>query len=152
MLPNDANVTPPSGDSGGSGDSAVDGLLLALRDDQPLYDRVRDVLVQLPDNVIDDFSSDPRFSITKLQQNAAGKQTLWMALPSHDGQGSRCVVLKARLASCDLSFSRYIIAHELAHAFLRNGLWADHTDIETSADALADHWGFPKPPRSVWWK
>ncbi|TWT54478.1 hypothetical protein Pla22_21250 [Rubripirellula amarantea] len=134
--------------TGGAAFSAkVQQLLLALLDDQLLYGRVRDVLTQLPAEVIEDFSEDPRFSITKLQQNASGKQTLWMALPSHDGKGSRCVVLKARLASCDLKFSRYIIAHELAHAYLRNGVWREHTDIEDAADALAAHWGFEKPDR-----
>jgi signal-transduction protein with cAMP-binding, CBS, and nucleotidyltransferase domain len=40
----------------------------------------------------------------------------------------------------------YIIAHELAHAYLRNGGWGDLADPEASADALAASWGFIRPP------
>ena len=41
--------------------------------------------------------------------------------------------------------AKYIIAHEFAHAFLRNGGWGEITDAEEAADALAASWGFHKP-------
>ncbi len=59
---------------------------------------------------------------------------------------SRCIVLKPRLEQCSIKFSRYIIAHEFAHAYLHNGGWGEITDREEAADALAQHWGFPKHP------
>jgi hypothetical protein len=59
--------------------------------------------------------------------------------------GSRCVVLKSRLADCSFEFATYVIAHEFAHAFLRNGPWGDISDIEEAADALSASWGFPRP-------
>lgn len=116
---------------------------------EKLRDRLIHVLKQLPAEVIDDFRSDPRFVISSLASGKGTKPTLWMPLPSADGSGSRCVVLKQRLASCAEPFGLWVIAHELAHAYLRNGNWRDLNDIEESADALAAHWGFPRP-ESKW--
>ena len=39
---------------------------------------------------------------------------------------------------------RYVIAHELAHAVLRNGGRWGSDDPEEAADALAAQWGFAK--------
>lgn len=110
----------------------------------PLRDRLLEVLRHLPGPVIEDFVGDVRFTITKMNHSRGDKLKLMMALPSPDGIGSRCVVLKERLATCEHRFGLYVIAHELAHAFLRNGPWNDITDIEEAADALAAHWGFPR--------
>jgi hypothetical protein len=68
-----------------------------------------------------------------------------MATPGPIGSGSRCVVLKPRLADCSEAFACYVIAHEFAHAFLRNGGWDAITDPEEAADALAASWGFERP-------
>ena len=55
------------------------------------------------------------------------------------------VVLKRTLCRRPIEFVRWVIAHELAHAHLRNGgRWAGD-DPERAADALAAGWGFPKP-------
>jgi hypothetical protein len=44
-----------------------------------------------------------------------------------------------------VSFVRWVIAHELAHAHLRNcGRW-EGDDPEHAADDLAARWGFPRP-------
>ena len=59
-----------------------------------------------------------------------------MDLPSADGQASRCVVLKPKLATCSEAFAWYVIAHEFAHAFLRNGGWGEIKDREEAADAV----------------
>jgi hypothetical protein len=54
-------------------------------------------------------------------------------------------VLRLKLSHCDEAFAFYVIAHEFAHAFLRNGPWGDITDVEQAADALAATWGFCRP-------
>jgi Zn-dependent peptidase ImmA (M78 family) len=40
---------------------------------------------------------------------------------------------------------QYVIAHELAHAHLRNGGRWEGDDPERAADALAAEWGFTRP-------
>ncbi len=76
--------------------------------------------------------------------------TLWMALSEPNRCiASRAVVLRPRLADCGLEFGLYVIAHELAHAFLRNGGWGEISDREQAADALAESWGFPKPCTTI---
>ena len=104
------------------------------------------VLESLPTEVQQDFLSDPNFHIT-MENFVPGKGwTLWMALPASQGRDtSRAVVLRPRLAECNLAFGLYVIAHELAHAYLRNGGWGEIIDREQAADALAASWGFPKP-------
>jgi hypothetical protein len=107
------------------------------------------VLQALPEEVQRDFADDPMFRIT-MEAYLPGKgYTLWMVPPDPGGGVSRCVVLRAKLATCGEAFGLYVIAHELAHAFLRNGGWGEITDREEAADALAASWGFPKPKFST---
>ncbi len=114
---------------------------------EDLRDRVKFVLDALPANVRNDLLGDPRFRMT-LDDFVPGEgRTVWMACPEPGGNGSRCVVLKPRLADCREAFAHYVIAHELAHAYLRNGGWGDITDAEEAADAVAASWGFPKQAR-----
>jgi len=111
----------------------------------PLRERVLAVLRALPTAVARDLLEDPRFRMT-LDDFVPGEgRTVWMACPTPGGSGSRCVVLKPRLADCLEEFAHYVIAHELAHAYLRNGGWGEVTDPEAAADALAASWGFPRP-------
>jgi hypothetical protein len=63
----------------------------------------------------------------------------------YSGSGGRSVVLKRTLTRRPLPFVRYVIAHELAHAHLRNAGRFPGEDPEHAADALAAEWGFPKP-------
>ena len=108
------------------------------------------VLDRLPEPVQRDFLDDPRFRIA-LENYVPGEGwSLWMASPGPVGSSSRCVVLRPRLAECHESFAHYVIAHEFAHAFLRNGGWGDITDIEEAADALAASWGFSRPADPAW--
>ncbi len=120
-------------------------LLAEFTDSEPLRQRVTTVLRALPPEVQRDFLDDPRFRISRLHHETPSKQTTILALPAADGRGSRCVVLKQRLADCSESFGLYVIAHELAHAFLHNGSWGEIADREEAADALAASWGFPRP-------
>jgi len=114
--------------------------------DHPLLqERVLFVLLALPGNVQRDFLDDPRFG-TAIDNYEPGKGwTLLMATPGPPGEGSRCVVLRPKLEVASESFAKYVIAHEFAHAFLRNGGWGEITDVEEAADALAASWGFHKP-------
>ena len=103
------------------------------------------VLNELPNEVQRDFLDDPRFRVT-LENYVPGEGwSLWMAVPGPIGSGSRCVVLRPRLAHCSEAFAFYVIAHEFAHAYLRNGGWGDIADVEEAADALAASWGFSRP-------
>ena len=115
---------------------------------ESLRHRIAVVLNELPQSVQVDFFTDPHFRIS-LDDCEPGKgRTVLMPCLNPNGSESRCVVLKPRLAVCDEAFSLYIIAHELAHAFLRNGGWGDIADREDAADALAANWGFPRPRKS----
>lgn len=125
------------------GTTILTALLHAFEEADPLRQRLVMVLESLPQQVLHDFVEDPRFRITKLSARSGSGMTL-LALPA-DGRGSRCVVLKQRLAECSESFGLYVIAHELAHAHLHNGPWGEITDPEEAADALAASWGFPRP-------
>lgn len=105
---------------------------------------------QLPEQVQRDFLDDPRFRIALENYEPGVGWSLWMASPGPVGSGSRCVVLRPRLADCAEEFAHYVIAHEFAHAFLRNGGWGAISDIEEAADALAASWGFTRPAQSPW--
>ena len=113
-----------------------------------LASRTVTVMEQLPAAVLADFLNDPRFRLA-LDDHAPGQgRTVWIACPSLEN-GSRCVILKPRLADCPEDFAYYVIAHELAHAHLRNGGWGDLEDPELAADALAAYWGFSRPPQTI---
>ena len=107
--------------------------------------RILSVLEQLPSEVQRDFLEDPRFGVTIDNYEPGIGWSLWMPTPGTPGNGSRCVVLRPKLAAASEQFAKYVIAHEFAHAFLRNGGWGEITDIEDAADALAASWGFNRP-------
>lgn len=119
--------------------------LEAFTDDEPLRTRVHDVLLALPTEVQRDFLDDPLFRIAKEQYVPGRGWTFWMESPAALGVVSRCVLLRAKLGDCSTAFAHYVIAHEFAHAFLRNGGWGAITDREEAADALAASWGFHRP-------
>jgi len=103
------------------------------------------VLEALPDLVRRDFVDDHRFRVALDDVVPGVGRTVRLASPGPVGQGCRCVVLKRRLATRTEAFACYVIAHEFAHAYLRNGGWGDITDAEAAADALAASWGFSRP-------
>jgi len=128
-----------------------------LHDLQPwpvLFRRSLQVLQVLPEDVQQDFLQDPRFRLTFEDYQPDRGWTLWLPTPGGPGEGTRCVVLRLRLNDCHPEFAAWVIAHELAHAFLRNGGWNEISDPEEAADALAKSWGFPRPSGSWrnWWK
>lgn len=114
-------------------------------DYEPLQHRILTVLNALPDPVIRDFVDDHRFRVA-MDEVVPGKgRTVQLPSPGPVGKSSRCVVLKRRLADRSEAFACYVIAHEFAHAYLRNGGWGDIADTEEAADALAASWGFRRP-------
>lgn len=129
-------------------DHIFSAYLKPFEDCQPLQQRVLAVLNALPKAVQRDFLDDPRFRV-EIETFVPGKGwTMWMECPGANGSGSRCVVLRKRLADASEAFACYVIAHEFAHAYLRNGGWGDITDVEEAADALAASWGFSRPTES----
>lgn len=124
--------------------------LAAFADFPELRKRVEHVLRRLPSEVQTDFLSDPRFSVALDNYVPGQGSTVYMATPGANGDSSRSVVLKPLLADCSEAFAYYVIAHEFAHAFLRNGPWGKVTDVEDAADGLAAHWGFVRPDETPW--
>jgi len=106
------------------------------------------VMERLPEVVLADFLNDPGFRLALDDLVPGQGRSVWIARPRR-GNGSRCVILKPRLADCPKDFAYYVIAHELAHAHLRNGGWGDLEDPELAADALAARWGFSRPPGTI---
>ncbi|MGC6445992.1 MAG: hypothetical protein ACON5J_06175 [Rubripirellula sp.] len=140
------NHSPPS--------DRLEPLLQAFESDDPLRKRVQSVLQALPEEVIEDFLEAPLLHIHPIERKSAwrwsgnsskraqGSSPTFLRLPGIDGRCSRCVTLKRKLETDPPQFSRYVIAHELAHAHLHNGRWGDINDREEAADALAAAWGF----------
>ncbi|MEK6236420.1 MAG: hypothetical protein N2C14_17065 [Planctomycetales bacterium] len=111
---------------------------------EPLRQRLLHVLTALPREVQQDFLSDPRFTVS-IDNHVPGKgSTVFMAALEGAGEASRSVVLKPRLSESHEAFAFYVIAHEFAHAYLRNGPWGEITNVEDAADALAASWGFSR--------
>ena len=111
-----------------------------------LTPRVARVMAEMPDEVLRDLLEDPHFHLA-LEDFQPGRGTkVFLAVGAGQWNGSRSVVLRPRLATCREEFAHYVIAHEFAHAHLRNGAWGEHRDPEHAADALAASWGFARPP------
>jgi hypothetical protein len=110
-----------------------------------LSTRIENVFISLPEEVQRDFLTDPYLRVSLDDCEPGRGRTVVMAQLGPKGT-SRCVVLKPRLERCSESFACYIIAHELAHAYLHNGGWGEIADREDAADALAASWGFSKVP------
>jgi len=138
------NELPP----GSTGTASIDSLLIRVEqfvNQEPIKTRLATVLGAMPQHVIRDLLGDTRFRIA-LDDFVPGRgRTVWLSCPAPGGRGSRCVVLKRRLGECPEAFAHYVIAHELAHAYLRNGPWGAIEDPEQAADALASSWGFLRP-------
>jgi hypothetical protein len=121
----------------------VDSWLDALPLEPFLRHHVAAVFAALPPHVLTDFLTDPGFTLCDYEPSM---------LPAHipvrapaARRPSRSVVLKRTLRRRPDNFIRWVIAHELAHAHLRNGGRHAGEDPEHAADSLAADWGFPRP-------
>ena len=124
--------------------TAIERWLVGFALDPFLHGQVLHVLSALPAPVREEFVSDGAFVICDYEPGPNAVMRVPVGDPGADG-GSRSVVLKRTLRHRPEPFVRWVIAHELAHAHLRNeGRW-DGDDPEHAADALAAAWGFPKP-------
>lgn len=112
-----------------------------------LRDHALAVMLGLPPDVRRDLMEDPCFSLSDYEPALGAVMHVRMKSPGRNG--SRSVVLKRTLRRRPEPFVRYVIAHELAHAHLRNAGRFPGDDPEEAADALAAQWGFPKPPRAL---
>jgi hypothetical protein len=102
------------------------------------------VMGALPQAVRDDLMEDPQFRLFDYEPGHGVVMQVPVGSPRVGAPG-RAVVLKRTLRHRPESFVRYIIAHELAHAHLRNtGRWPGE-DPEQAADSLAADWGYPRP-------
>jgi hypothetical protein len=127
--------------------AAIHDWLRAFRLDAFLHAEVAGVLATLPGHVREDFVTDPAFTLFDYEPRAGVAFHVPVRLPrgGSNGGASRSVVLKRTLARRPAAFVRYVIAHELAHAHLRNAGRFPGEDPEHAADALAAEWGFPRP-------
>jgi len=102
------------------------------------------VLRQLPAEVQTDLIDDPSFVMCDYNPI----QQVIMHVPMRlleRGKPGRSIVLKHSLKRRSEPFVRWVVAHELAHAYLRHGGRWPEEDPEVAADSLAALWGFPKP-------
>jgi hypothetical protein len=117
--------------------------------DASLRPHIAEVFVAMPGEVRDDLMGDPCFMLTDFEPGFGRSFKVHVGMPTLTGPGrkggSRAVVLKRTMWRRDTPFIRWVIAHELAHAHLRNEGRFPGDDPEDAANALAEMWGFPRP-------
>ena len=118
--------------------------LARFRLDPTIGAHVRAVIDALPEPVRRDLMTDPSFTICEYTPAPDGAATVPVGAPGAQGS-SRSVALKSTLAERPAPFVRWLVAHELAHAHLRNAGRFPEEDPEDAANALAAAWGFPYP-------
>jgi len=121
--------------------------------DFPLHDELRAhvsaVLATMPAAVLLDLLDDPTFLMSDYDPQAGRVHLVPVGLPGRS-KPARAVVLKRTVLRKPVEFVRWVIAHELAHAHLRNAGRFPGDDPEHAADALAAEWGWPKPSAWPW--
>ena len=122
----------------------LDGWLLAFNLHVSLHAHARSVFLALPDDVFADFIGDPAFTMIDYDHAPGIALEVPVGAPVAR-RASRSIVLKRSLAARPAAFACYVIAHELAHAHLRNEGRHPGEDPEHAADSLAAAWGFPRP-------
>ena len=111
--------------------------------DESLRARIVRVFSQLPEVIQQEFMGDPAFGINVAER---GRWSTKVFLKPPEGRnGSRLIVFDSSLKHRALAFAYYVIAHEFAHAALRNQGRHPDEDPEHAADSLALAWGFPRP-------
>ena len=124
----------------------IETWLQAFRLDSAIQSHTAHVLRQLPDNVRTDIMGEAGVVFYDYDPGPGVVMQVPVKIPGPAG-ASRSIVLKRTLVNRSPSFVHWLIAHELAHAHLRNaGRWPGD-DPEVAADSLAFEWGFPRPSR-----
>ncbi len=124
----------------------IDAWLTPFRLVAPLHEQTAHVLAALPEGVRSDLSADPPVTFCDYDPTPGGVLQVTVG-PLRRSRPARSVVLKRTLRDRPIPFVRWLIAHELAHAYLHHGGRWPGDDPETAADALAGEWGFPRPVR-----
>jgi hypothetical protein len=128
--------------------TVIDSWLDRFPLDESIRARTAEVLGALPERVLCDIVEDPTFTICDFEP---GKMFYVPMQIGARGRGpGRAVVLKRTLRARTREFANWVIAHEFAHAHLRNAGRFPGEDPEHAADALAATWGFPKPTDFRW--
>jgi hypothetical protein len=123
---------------------AIDQWLRTFPLDTWIRDHVAVVIANLPDEVRNDIMNDPEFVVHDYDPGPNVMLKVPMRFTT-SGKPARSIVLKRTIKRSTIPFARWVIAHELAHAYLRHaGRWTTE-DPEHAADSLAAEWGFPKP-------
>jgi hypothetical protein len=128
----------------------IDSWLRPFALDARLHAHTAEVIASLPASVRDDLMGDPAFAMCDYQPGPGVVMHVPVRFPPTRAtrrEPGRTVVLKRTMLARSENFVRWVIAHELAHAHLRNaGRWPGD-DPEHAADALAEGWGFPRPSK-----
>src|SRR6476469_807189 len=117
----------------------IEGFLARFELHEALEPHVAEVLSRLPSAVLRAFVEDPAFQMCDYEPGPRGTR-----MHVRVQLGGRTVILKRTLRSRPDPFIKGVIAHELAHAHLRNGGRWPGEDPERAADALAADWGFAR--------
>lgn len=124
----------------------IDSFLKPFSLHAALHQHAAYVLGQLPAAVRTDIMGDPGVVFYDYDPGPGAVMHVPVKIPTRTG-ASRSIVLKRTLQFREANFVQWLIAHELAHAHLRNaGRWPGD-DPELAADSLAFEWGFPRPSR-----
>ena len=118
--------------------------LSAFALDPAISGHIAEVVSKLPVEVRDDLVGDASFALHDYEPGDGTVTCVPVAGPLR-GRPGRSVSLKRTLKRRPVGFIHWVIAHEFAHAHLRNRGGTDYEDPETAADRLAAAWGFPKP-------
>jgi len=122
----------------------INGWLSGFGLDGWINGHVATVFRHLPEEVRSDLMDDPGFLMCDYDPVPWGMMHVPMKLEI-PGRPGRSVVLKRTIKLRPIPFVQWVIAHELAHAYLRHGGRFPNEDPELAADCLAAAWGFPKP-------
>jgi hypothetical protein len=124
----------------------IDNWLTSFGLSNSLHAHTAHVLGQLPQEVLSDIMGEPGVVFYDYDPGPGVVMQVPVKSPGRSG-ASRSIVLKRTLSHRHPAFVHWLIAHELAHAHLRNGGRWPGDDPEVAADSLADQWGFPRPSR-----
>jgi hypothetical protein len=125
---------------------SIETWLQEFRMDSDLQSHTAYVLRQLPDAVRTDIMGEGGVVFYDYDPGPGVVMQVPVRMPGKTG-ASRSIVLKRTLRHRSPNFVHWLIAHELAHAHLRNGGRWPGDDPEVAADSLAFEWGFPRPSR-----
>jgi hypothetical protein len=124
--------------------SAIQDWLDAFPLDGWIREHVAAVVESLPEEVREDLMGEPGVVVYDYEPGPG----VVMQVPvrfSVVGRPGRSVVIKRNIRNRPVAFVRWVIAHELAHVYLRHGGWGEESDPEVAADELAKEWGFARP-------